>query len=132
MARTSPQGAAPDAVEEFRAHAQEVMRSADASCGVEELEPELEAALGVLLGNLHLRAQFEREIVSLLDRIDEGVIELVSYTMHEVRWEPVRQDIERRLMSPTADVSARRHYEAMLDAFSDNWRDRDLYGRFSQ
>jgi hypothetical protein len=131
VANTSPHGAAPDPIEEFRRCVHEVTRIADFSCGVEALEPELDHVLGILLGNPDLRGQFETEIVSLLDTIEEGVIELISYAMHELRWESVRQEIERRLASPTSDVSARRHYEAMLDAFSDSWRDRDLYGRFS-
>jgi hypothetical protein len=107
-----------------------VLRIADSSCGVEALEPELEIALRILRVNLNLKAQFETKILSLLDTLDEGVVELVSFVMHELRWSPVKEEIERRLENPTGDVSDRRHYEAMLDAFHDSWRDRDLYKRF--
>ncbi|MGP4000660.1 hypothetical protein [Streptomyces sp. 8N706] len=130
MASTSPHGNAPDAVQDFRRCVHEVLRIADSSCGVESLETALETTLRIVRDNLHLKAQFETEIVSLMDTLDEGVVELVSFVMHELRWSPVKEEIERRLANPTGDVSERRHDEAMLDAFYDTWRDRDLYKRF--
>ncbi|WP_405407544.1 hypothetical protein [Streptomyces decoyicus] len=130
MANTMPHGDAPDAVEGFRRCVEEVLRIADSTCGVEELDPELEHALRILRGNLDVRDRLEAEIVSLLDTPAEGVVELVSFVMHELRWPPVRAEIERRLAHPTGDVSNRRHYEAMLDAFHDSWRDKDLYRRY--
>ncbi|MEU6331941.1 hypothetical protein ABZ851_32510 [Streptomyces sp. NPDC047049] len=129
MENAMPHEGAPEAVEGFRRCVHEVLRIADSSCGVEELEPELERALRILLENFDLRDRFEAEIVSLLDSPAEGVVELVSFVMHELRWPPVKAEIERRLAHPTGDVSSRRHYEAMLDAFHDSWRDRDLYRR---
>ncbi|MFJ9471664.1 hypothetical protein [Streptomyces caniferus] len=129
MASMTPHGEAPDAVEDFRRSVREVLRIADSSCGVEELEPELEHALRILRGNPGLRDRLTAEIVLLLETPVEGVVELVSFVMHELRWLPVRAEVERRLAHPTGDVSDRRHYEAMLDAFQDSWRDRDLYRR---
>ncbi|MET8022033.1 hypothetical protein [Streptomyces decoyicus] len=130
MANTLPHGGAPDAVEGFRRCAHDVLRIADASCGIEELQPELEHALRILRGNLDLRDRFETEIVFLLDTPAEGVVELISFVMHECRWPLVKAEIEQRLAYPTGDVSNRRHYEAMLDAFHGSWRDRDLYRRY--
>lgn len=67
MANTMPHGDAPDAVEGFRRCVEEVLRIADSTCGVEELDPELEHALRILRGNLDVRDRLEAEIVSLLD-----------------------------------------------------------------
>ncbi|MCZ1007046.1 hypothetical protein [Streptomyces lydicus] len=107
-----------------------MLRIAESSYGVEELEPELDHARLILRGNLDLRDRLEAELVSLLDAPAEGVVELVSFVMHELRWPAVKAEIERRLAHPTGDVSNRRHYEAMLEAFHDSWRDRDLYRRY--
>lgn len=68
----------------------------------------------------------------MLDFIKEGVVEIVSYVMHEMKWEAVKQEVESRLSGPMSNVSDRRLYEAILEAFSDSWRDRDLYVRFSK
>ncbi|GFE12420.1 hypothetical protein Sgleb_04670 [Streptomyces glebosus] len=130
MANIMPHGDVPDAVEDFRRCVREVLRIADASCGVEELEPELEHALQILRGSPGLKDRLTAEVVSLLETPAEGVVELVSFVMHELRWSPVEAEIGRLLAYPTGDVSKRRHYEAMLNAFHDSWRDRDLYRRY--
>ncbi|MFE3654484.1 hypothetical protein [Streptomyces sp. NPDC059152] len=108
------------------------MDIAEATYGVEDLEWHLERALLVLQQNPELRPQFESELVSLLDPIEEGVIEIVSYTMHELRWPAVESAIGEKISEPGVDVSDVRLYSAMLDAFSDSWRDRDLYARFDR
>ncbi|HEY9368057.1 hypothetical protein [Streptomyces sp.] len=132
MGSTTPPGESPaaDPVERFRAIVRAVLDSADRSYGVEDLEPELERALALLNHHPELRGRFETELVALLDPIREGVVELVSFTMHELRWSAVEDAIRSRIADPAGDVSDRRLHEAMLDAFSDSWRDRDLYARF--
>lgn len=132
MGSTTPPGASPtaDPVERFLTVVADLLRSADRTCGVEDLEPHLERALALLRDHPDLRPRFEAELVPLIDRMREGVVELVSFTMHELRWPAVREAIESRAADPGRDVSRLRLYEAMLDAFSDSWRDRDLYARF--
>ncbi|GGX25730.1 hypothetical protein GCM10010341_53770 [Streptomyces noursei] len=66
----------------------------------------------------------------MIDTMREGVVELVSFVMHELRWPAVAEAISRRISAPLRDVSHLRLHEAMLEAFSDSWRDRDLYARF--
>ncbi len=68
----------------------------------------------------------------MLDVLDEGVVEVVSYTMHEMRWEGVKSEVASRLSGPLDNISYRRLYEAILDAFSDSWPDRDLYARYGK
>ncbi|QHC23094.1 hypothetical protein [Streptomyces sp. GS7] len=132
MESTSPHGEGPtaDPVADFRGAVQDVLDTADAWCGVEVLEPGLERALAVLRQHPGLRGRFEDEIVSLLDSPVEGVVELVSFVMHELRWPAVEQAIRNRLSTPGRNVSHFRLHEAMLDAFSDSWGERDLYARF--
>lgn len=135
MESMSSSGESPsaDPVVTFREIAQEILDTAENSCGVEALEGGLERALVVLRGNLKLRQQFEGELISMIDDpIKEGVVELVSFTMYELRWPAVEGAIRCRVSEPNGNASSLRLYEAMLDAFSDSWRDRDLYARFNQ
>ncbi|MGW5003476.1 hypothetical protein ACWEP8_38125 [Streptomyces hydrogenans] len=111
--------------------AQEVLTKAEKTCGTEELEPGLERGLKILKGNSEFRGEFEDLIISLIDTPQEGVVEIVSFLMHDLRWEAVKKAVGDRILHPKGDVSNIRLYEAMLDAFSDSWRDRDLFMRFS-
>ncbi len=110
---------------------QGVLATAEETCGVEELEQGLERALAILQGSPNSRGQFERELISLIDSPREGVVELISFLMYELRWETIREVVRERVNHPRGNVSNIRLYEAMLDAFSDSWRDRDLYTRFA-
>ncbi|MEW1658033.1 hypothetical protein [Streptomyces sp. NPDC093707] len=134
MVNVEPRGESPiaDPVEEFRGIVCDALDTAEETYGVEDLECHLERALVVLQRNPELRPQFESELVSLLDSIKEGVIEVVSYAMHELRWPAVERAIREKISVPGVDVSDVRLYGVMLEAFSDSWRDRDLYGRFSR
>ncbi|MEU7153114.1 hypothetical protein AB0B79_27220 [Streptomyces sp. NPDC039022] len=133
MANTSPPGKHPtaDQVEALRACALAVTKRAHESYGSEALEPDLERALEILQSAPEQRQELETELISLLDPAREGIVELVAFTMHELRWPRIEQEIRRRITEHTGNVSDIRLYEAMLDAFSDSWRDRDLYERFS-
>ncbi|MFD5424976.1 hypothetical protein [Streptomyces sp. NPDC127084] len=124
-------GLAADPVAEFMQVVQGVLATAEETCGAEELEPGLERALTILQGNPELRGQFESRVIALIDSPREGVVEIVSFLMHVLRWEAVREAVEERIRHPRGDVSNLRLHEAMLDAFSDSWRDRDLFTRFS-
>ncbi|WP_411140058.1 hypothetical protein [Streptomyces sp. x-80] len=132
MGSTTPHGESPaaDPVTRFRGIIQDVLDAAENSCGVEALERDLERALALLQRNPGLRPQFETELISLLDSMREGVVELISFTMHDLRWPAVEAAIASRISAPGRNVSHLRLHEAMLDAFSDSWRDRDLYTRF--
>lgn len=134
MENTSPHGGNPNAdpVANFRRIVQEILHVAEESCGVDNIEQGLERALTVLQRNQYLRRQFEDELIALLDYPKEGVVELISFVMHELRWKAVEVEVDSRILHPIGNVSNLRLYEAIKDAFSDSWRDRDLYSRFHQ
>ncbi|WP_215448277.1 hypothetical protein [Streptomyces sp. ATCC 21386] len=111
---------------------QDIRNAAEESCGVESVEPDLERALEVLKSNPGSREAFEEVLVSVIDSLGEGAVELISFSMHELRWQAVQEAITARISDPRRNVSDLRLYEAMLDAFSDSWRDRDLYARFDR
>ncbi|WP_433543659.1 hypothetical protein ACQPZG_00045 (plasmid) [Streptomyces sp. CA-294286] len=116
---------------EFRGIVKAALGVARSSVGSEALAPRLEEILRFLRENESMRPEMESEIYSMLDEIaEDGMVELISYAMYALRWEGVAEEVERRLSHPSGDVSNRRLYEAVLDSFSDSWRDRDLYDGF--
>ncbi|MBA2808503.1 hypothetical protein E0500_014115 [Streptomyces sp. KM273126] len=132
MGSTSRHGdPAADPVAEFMKAVQEVLAAAEETFGTEELEPGLERALAILQRNPESRGEFETRMIALIDSPKEGVVEIISFLMHELRWEAVREAVGERIDHPRGNVSNIRLYEAMLDSFSDSWRDRDLYVRFA-
>lgn len=128
---TRPGGRAADPVNEFRKATQEVLTLANDTCGVEEIEPGLEHVLEILQRNPESRKLFEGELISLIDSPVEGVVELVSFLMYELRWEAVQEAVREEVDRPGVNVSNIRLFEAMLDSFSDTWGDRDLYARYA-
>ncbi|GAA1024451.1 hypothetical protein Aple_101160 [Acrocarpospora pleiomorpha] len=120
-----------DPVAEFLRTVRGVLTTAEETIGVEDLEEGLERALAILQRNPEARESFENEIISLIDSPREGVVELVSFVMYELRWTAIQEAVRERMRDPSGNVSNIRLYEAMLDAFSDSWHERDLYRRFA-
>ncbi|MEV5948965.1 hypothetical protein [Streptomyces sp. NPDC051993] len=132
MENTSKHGGlAAEPVAELRQVIQGVLATAEETYGAEALEPGLERALAILQTNPEFEEQFENQLIALIDSPEEGVVEVVSFLMHALRWEVVREAVEERISHPRGNVSNIRLYEAMLDSFTDSWRDRDLYERFA-
>ncbi|WNZ08534.1 hypothetical protein [Streptomyces sp. 11x1] len=121
-----------DPVAELRGIVQGIRDAAEESCGVESVERDLERALDVLKSNPGSRGAFEEVLVSVIDSLGDGAVELISFSMHELRWQAVKEAVTARISDPRRNVSNLRLYGAMLDAFSDSWRDRDLYARFDR
>lgn len=132
MENTSKHGGlAAEPVAELRQVIQGVLAAAEETYGAEALEPGLERALAIVQTNPEFEEQFENQLITLIDSPEEGVVEVVSFLMHALRWEAVREAVEEKITNPRGDVSNIRLYEAMLDSFTDSWRDRDLYVRFA-
>ncbi|RRR81151.1 hypothetical protein [Streptomyces sp. RP5T] len=70
---------------------------------------------------------------ALLHAVDSrelsGAAEAVQYFAHRFRWVWLRDEVERRHLDSLTRVDRRlmRHYERMLEAFSPEWEDRDLF-----
>ena len=57
--------------------------------------------------------------------------ELISFCMHELRWEPVRQAIEQ-LMRHATDPRNQRVLRLIVESFDDQWDERQLYSYYSR
>ncbi|MEU1372516.1 hypothetical protein ABZ442_02475 [Streptomyces triculaminicus] len=55
--------------------------------------------------------------------------EIIQYFAHRFRWGWLEEEVRRCYLESLAneDRKSARHYERMLEAFSDDWEDRDLF-----
>ncbi|MFI6677265.1 hypothetical protein [Kribbella sp. NPDC050470] len=83
-------------LDRYQTRPHDVQETATEAAGVEPLEPGLERALQVLRDNPDQRPRFEAALISLLSPVKPGMVELVSFVMHELRWDAVRAMHDRR------------------------------------
>ncbi len=123
-------GAGP--VDEFRLRLHRYLLIEDVDGGTERTEAELDGILSVMVDHPEFQGEFERTLVAMVrNPTISGATELVSFTMHVLRWPAVQEEIERQLNNTRRNVSDWRLHRAMLDSYSDSWRDKDMYVRFN-
>ncbi|GAB2573344.1 hypothetical protein [Kribbella endophytica] len=119
-------------VDEFRLRVHRYLLVADVDGGAERTEAELDGILSVMIDHPEAHEEFEQTLVAMVQHPTiHGATELVSFTMHVLRWPAVQDEIERQLNNTSRNVSDRRLHGAMLNSYSDSWRDKDMYVRFS-
>ena len=64
--------------------------------------------------------------VELLNDPDFEACELISFCMHELRWERIREEAER-LLDNTDDFRVKVVMADVVEAFGDEWSGRDVY-----
>ncbi|MGW6274556.1 hypothetical protein [Streptomyces sp. NPDC055060] len=82
-------GRVADPVAEFRRSVQGVLAVAEETCGAEAFEPGLERTLAIPQRSPDFQGQFESQLMVRTDSPAEGVVEVVSFLMHVLRWEAV-------------------------------------------
>ncbi|MEU6263205.1 hypothetical protein [Saccharopolyspora shandongensis] len=73
-------------------------------------------------------------ILRLLDSDEHfGVIETLQYLGWRFRWQWLREEVESRRLerSRSGDLRKVRAYEVILEAFGDDWEDRDCFPSLS-
>src|SRR5437879_3801660 len=106
-----------------------LLRVEPLSEGVDQIEPLLEDLLQSIARHGECRAALEVRFEELLNDLPGGAVEILQYCMHELRWRGVEEYAKSRLDGETR-VVRRRSLERILEAFDDNWSERDLYARF--
>jgi hypothetical protein len=109
-----------------------IEREAAATFGTNEIEHLLYDLLKFLQRNLEKRAEFEPILFDLLERNPDGTSEIISFTMHSLRWESVKDYVEQVRdrdvePSPPRAELRRRNYDRLLTSFDDDWDEADLY-----
>lgn len=96
-----------------------------------QYEPYLQRVLAYVKAHPSLRAEFSDAFVQMLANSSKGPWELIAFCMHDLRWSEVQtaaideqqRDSDHRVKTIMANV---------IDAFSDNWGDADLYNYYSK
>jgi hypothetical protein len=74
--------------------------------------------------------EVKRALLHALDSRElSAAAEVVQYFAHRFRWAWLHAEVEQRHLDCLTRVDRRltRHYERMLEAFSPDWEDRDLF-----
>ncbi|WP_199441409.1 hypothetical protein [Umezawaea beigongshangensis] len=83
----------------------------------------------MVVDNPDQRSLFEEEFRGLIHSENFGMLEIVQYSVHVLRWPSVRSAVE----FARYEVSdGRRQYVLMrvLEAFDDDWEEREVFERF--
>ncbi len=83
----------------------------------------------LVVDNPDQRSLFEEEFRGLIHSENFGMLEIVQYSVHVLRWPSVRSAVE----FARYEVSdGRRQYVLMrvLEAFDDDWEEREVFERF--
>jgi hypothetical protein len=65
-------------------------------------------------------------LVEIIDTSPDGVVQILEFTMHTLRWEGVRRALEN-LQNTTTNWNEQRTAERILEAWEDDWGDAELY-----
>ncbi|MFF4232820.1 hypothetical protein [Streptomyces sp. NPDC001820] len=75
--------------------------------------------------------EIRQAILYVLDSHQEfsGAAEIVQYFADRFQWAWMRDEVEKRYLDCLAnrDIRLTRHFERMLEAFSPDWEDRELF-----
>ena len=89
-------------------------------------EPNYLSCLDLITNNKHLEHEFESSIINLFDskKISD---EPVAYLMFKLRWIGVKNWIEDKIKSLDNPMIEADSLQKVLDAFSDDWDNQDIY-----
>lgn len=104
--------------------------------GMAEIEPELAALLDFMEQRTELRQSLAERLIALMRKSpiyprlgQAGIVELLEYTMHKLRWVEIEHELNSINME-ASDLSERRSARRVLGAFRDDWADGDIYAAY--
>ena|ERR1022692_1187820 len=109
----------------------EIEAAAAITYGANDIEPMLVELLTLIRGHPAERAGFEDLFIDLIRRSPDGTVMILEFSMHTLRWEAVRKELES-LRTNTEDFNIRRSVDRVLEAFNDDWADADIYEFYSE
>ncbi|MDI9855178.1 hypothetical protein [Comamonas sp. 17RB] len=122
---------------EFDALSKRITQLADPTLGEDELEPLYEEVLGFLEAHPAHRVELAQRLINVMGAYrfgrerSEALLPstAIAYSMHVLRWPEVREFAEqehRDFYAPKMETLM----TSIMDAFEDDWEDRDFYKRF--
>jgi hypothetical protein len=91
-----------------------------------DLEPQLVELLVYLRENAVSQAELEPVLIEGLDTVQESIIQTIGFTMHELRWNGVREHLLQERRS-TTKFGPGRSIDRMLEAYDDDWEEAYSY-----
>lgn len=89
-------------------------------------EPNYVRALSAIRGAAGYECNFERLLLTLF-RTKEVSEEPLAYLMHKLRWEGVRQELEKDRRALEYPILHARPIDRILEAYDDRWENREFY-----
>lgn len=126
-------------LDDFDALSKRIAQLALPTLGEDELEPLYEEMLGFLEGYPSHRTELAQCLIDVMSKYrfgrerQESLLPstAIAYSMHVLRWPEVLKFAEEEHRAFYAPKMATLMTDIM-DAFSDDWEDRDLYKRFQR
>lgn len=107
-----------------------LVEASKVATGVDQIEPLLSDLLDRILRSLRCRSCISSRLTRLLEVVDGDNVSIIQFCMHVLRWEEV-QGKALTLLERESSVNRRRLYGRVLESFSDDWPERDIYDKFS-
>ena len=115
-----------------------ILRVAEKSYDVRAIEPRLKDLVSLLGISPGRHEEFLSVLLSLLDPAPKelqlgqpGIVEILEYSMHRLRWPEVREAIQG-IASTSVDWRVRRAAERVLEAYEDEWPGGEIYEAYRE
>ena len=112
--------------DELRQYIATIERISRVTYSYSDIEQQLIDLLRFLESNMNWRADLEPVLMEIVGTSPDGVVQILEFTMHTLRWDGVHRALEN-LRDTTPNWNEKRTAERILEAWEDDWEDADLY-----
>jgi hypothetical protein len=112
--------------DKLRQHIATIEQISRVTYSYRDIEQHLIDLLRFLEFNMNWRADLEPVLIEIIDTSPDGVVQILEFTMHTLRWDGVQRALEN-LRDTTPSWNEKRSAERILEAWDDDWEDADLY-----
>jgi hypothetical protein len=97
----------------------------------EKAEPQYLRCLEIISGAPAMKQQFAALMTSLFEA-NQISDEPLAFLMHALRWQEVRDWAEKKIREMPNPIATGRPLEKVIEAFDDDWENKDFYKVFSK
>ena len=117
--------------DQLRAKMGSIEQTARATYSNSDVEPQLLDLLAYLRANAQSREELEAVLIEGLDSAQESIIQIIGFTMHELRWSGIYDALQQE-KAATTKFGPKRSLERMLSAYEDEWDEAYTYDYYRQ
>lgn len=115
----------------------EIIRTAASSPGSGPIESAMQELLNLMADRAESREYYATRLLDLIHDPapgelilgQPGIVEMLEYTMHVLRWPEIQQSL-LLLDSDGTDLRVRRSAQRVLDSYRDDWPNADIYAKY--